>query len=299
MDRIESLKIFVRVAELQSFTQAAESLYLPKASVSTAIQRLERQLGTRLLHRTTRRVMLTPEGSAFYERSKDLLADVDELESMFRTDSAALRGKLRVDMTQGMAGNLVVPRLPEFLEAHPGLELELSSTDRRVDPIREGIDCLVRVGAQPEPGLQLRELGTLSMVNLVSPGYIARYGIPETIKDLAGHRLIHYVQQLGGKPEGFEYHDGSGYRCIAMEGPLTVNSTISYEAACLAGLGIIQAPLASMGKHLDSGALLEILPAYRAEPMPVKLIYPRRRLQVRRVRAFMDWLSELIADYRM
>ncbi len=141
------MQIFVRVAELASFTHAADALGCTKASVSVAVQQLESHLGTRLLHRTTRKVTLTQDGQLFYERCKDLLADADELQSMFHTASGpALRGRVRVDMSTGMARHAVIPRLPELLARHPLLELEISSTERRVDLVREGFDCVLRGG---------------------------------------------------------------------------------------------------------------------------------------------------------
>lgn len=297
MDRFEAMKIFVKVAELQSFTQAAESLFLPKASVSTSIRQLESAVSTRLLNRTTRRVQLTPEGLSFYERCKDILADIEETESMFRHQPGQLSGKIRVDMNLGMARNLMIPQLAAFLAEHPGLEIELSSTDRRVDLLREGLDCVLRVGSALEPGLGVKELGSLAIVNCASPAYLARYGIPLSLEDLSRHQLIYYVQHLGAKAEGFEYFDGESYREFKMPGRLTVNSTQTYDMACLEGLGIIQAPLPGVRKHLQSGALVEILPQYRAEPMPLKLIYPQHRLLSRRIRVFMDWLELLVAAY--
>lgn len=297
MDRVAAMRIFMRVAELQSFTQAADSLSLPKATVSTSVQQLEALVNVRLLHRTTRRVQLTPEGTSFYERCQDLLSDLDEVESMFRTDSAQLRGKIRVDMTVPMARHLIIPRLPEFLEAHPEVEIELSSTDRRVDLIREGMDCVIRVGKALEPGVMERELGQMTLVNCASPAYLAQYGTPHTLADLKGHFLIHYVQYLGARPEGFEYFDGEKYRELKLPSRMTVNNIDAYQAACLAGLGIIQCPVQGVRSHLENGTLVAILPELCAEPMPLKLVYPYRRRQAKRVRAFMDWLEPIVKGY--
>lgn len=297
MDRFAAMKIFARVAELQSFTQAAESLDLPKATVSTSVQQLEALVGTKLLHRTTRRVQLTAEGTSFYERCQDLLADLEETESMFRSDSAQLRGKVRVDMTVVMARELVIPRLPAFLEAHPGIEIELSSTDRHVDLIREGIDCVARVGRGLEAGLMAREIGEMETVNCASPAYIAKFGLPRQLEDLRRHRLIYYVQHLGSRPEGFEYFDGEKYREFKMGGVITVNNIIAYQAACLAGLGIIQCPRVGVRGPLARGELVEVLPEIVAEPMLLKLVYPQRRMLAKRVRVFMDWIEPILKAY--
>lgn len=297
MDRLEGMAIFVRVAELASFTRAAESLGMPKASVSNAVQQLESLMGTRLLHRTTRRVQLTQDGQAFYERCKDLLADVEELESLFQRTPGNIAGRLRVDMPTGVARDLVIPHLPEFLEQYPGVELELSSTDRRVDLVREGFDCVVRVGVLSDSGLIARPLGQFRIVNCVSPSYIRQWGEPKHLDELAGHRLVHYVPTLGVKPAGWEYWDGTRYRNVAMAGAVAVNSAEAYTSACLAGLGIIQVPEVGARRYLTDGRLVEVLTRYTAEPMPVSLLYPNRRNQSKRVQVFMDWLTALLKEY--
>ena len=297
MNRLEAMQIFARVAELASFTRAAETMGLPKASISTAVQQLGALLGTRLLHRTTRKVQMTQDGRAFYERSKDLLADMDEAQSMFQQGPQSLRGRLRVDMPSSVATRFVIPRLPELLREHPQLELELSSTDRMVDLVREGFDCVVRVGALQDSSLIARPLGSLRVVNCASPAYVEAYGTPQSLDDLASHRLIHYVTTLGAKPFGFEYFDGAGYRTLAMPGALTVNSVEAYQASCLAGLGIIQAPLVGVRDRIEEGALVEVLPDHRAEPMPVSLLYAHRRNLSKRVQVFMGWIADQVAPY--
>lgn len=290
MDRHEAMRIFLRVAELSSFTGAAESLGLPKATVSQAVQQLEALAGTRLLHRTTRRVSVTLDGQAFYERCRDLVADLEE---MFRA-GAELAGRLRVDMPTGYARRLILPRLPEFLELHPRLELEISTTDRRVDAIAEGFDCVLRVGFSPEPGLVHRQIGQLEVINCVSPAYQGRHGLPRQLADLDQHRLVHYSPVLGGRSGGFEYFDGESYRLLPMEGAVTVNSSDAYQMACLSGLGIIQVPRVGVRDLLEDGSLLEVLPELKAEPMPIALLYPHRRNLSRRVKAFLDWAEELV-----
>jgi DNA-binding transcriptional LysR family regulator len=297
MNDLDAMRIFARVAELASFTRAADDLGLPKASVSTAVQKLETRLGTRLLHRTTRRVELTQDGHVFYERGRELLSDMDELQSMFRRSAESLRGRLRVDMPTGTARNFIIPRLPEFLEAHPHLEIELSSTDRRVDPVREGFDCVLRVGTLGDSNLIARPLGAHRIVNCASPAYLRRYGTPRTLDDLASHRLVHYVTTFGAKPDGFEYFDGERYRILPMPGALTVNNAESYEAACLAGLGLIQAPVLGVRRLIEQGALVEVLPQWPAEPMPISLLYAHRRNLPRRVQVFMNWIADILRPY--
>ncbi|MGZ3237040.1 MAG: LysR family transcriptional regulator [Burkholderiaceae bacterium] len=297
MNRLEAMQIFVRVAELASFTQAADSLGLPKASISTAVKQLESLLGARLLHRTTRKVQLTQDGLAFYERSKDLLADMDELQSMFQQGADAISGRLRVDMPSGVARNTVIPQLPAFLETHPRLELELSSTDRRVDIVREGFDCVLRVGTLTDSTLIARQLGRFHMVNCASPAYLKRYGTPQSLEDLAHHRLIQYVPSLGAKSTGWEYFDGERYADLDMTGVITVNNADAYQAACLAGLGLIQVPQTGVRRLIEDGQLVEVLPQYQAEPMPVSLLYANRRHLPKRVQVFMAWMTEIMRPH--
>lgn len=300
MDQIESMHIFVRVAELSSFTQAAERLGITKASVSAAISQLESKLQTRLFFRTTRKVELTQDGRAYFERCHDLLADLEEAASMFQRGPQDVSGRLRVDMASGIAKNIVVPRLPEFLRTYPKIEIELSSTDRRVDLIREGFDCVLRVGTVVDSSLIARQLGRFRILNCVSPRYVKTYGIPHSIDELRHHRLVHYVPVLGAKSGGFEYVDTNGeVMDVEMAGNITVNNADAYQAACLAGLGIIQAPEVGVADLLEAGTVVEVMQEFRAEPMPVSLLYANRRYLPKRTQTFMAWIAEVIRPHLM
>lgn len=293
---LDALRIFIKVAELGSFTRAAEQLGLAKPRVSTAVQGLEAQLGARLLHRTTRSVRLTPDGEQVVELAGRLLADADELQTLFERSPSGLRGRLRVDLPIGIAARCVIPRLPEFLAAYPLLEVELSATDRRVDLVQEGFDCVVRLGALAESGLVARKLGDVALGNAASPAYLREHGMPRSLDDLAHHRLIHYTQTLGSRPLGFEYVDEQGAtQAVPMQGVITVNNSESYHAACLAGLGLIQAPAFWLRGPVAAGQLVEVLPHYQAPPLPAALLYPNRRQLSKRVQAFMEWLVEVLA----
>lgn len=240
---LEALRIFVKVAELASFTGAALQLGLAKTRVSAAVAQLETQLGTRLLHRTTRRVRLTLDGEQFLERCEALLADAVELQGLFQRSAGALRGKVRIDLPTRLARNIVIPRLPQFLAAHNQLEIELSTTDRRVDLVHEGFDCVVRVGALQDSDLVAKRLGLLRQINCASAAYLREHGTPHTLKDLDRHRLVHYAPTLGAQALGWEYREGERVRHRKMQSTITVNNSDAYEAACLAGLGLVQAPL--------------------------------------------------------
>jgi DNA-binding transcriptional LysR family regulator len=296
MNQLDAMQIFVRVAELSSFTAAAESLGLPKATVSLAVQQLENLLGTRLLHRTTRSVQLTGRagGTGAQQgpagRHERIAADV----SHQACRSAAFAGG---HAACHCARELVIPQLPDFLRQHPALQLELSSTDRRVDLVREGFDCVLRVGALLDSSLIARPVGQYRMINCASPRYIAEHGMPQSPAELDRHQLVHYQANFGGRDPGFEYVDpqapGSVHH-VAMAGVLTVNNSEAYTAACLADLGIVQSPEPGMRSYLASGQLVEILPDYRPAPMPISFIYANRRQLPQRVQVFMRWMTALL-----
>ena len=299
MQSLEHLLIFIRVAEMHSFSRAAESLGTQKGRTSIVVRQLEEELGVRLLHRTTRSVNLTEDGRSFYQRAKDLLIDYDDMRTMFAGDDVALRGRLRVDMPTELARTQLVPALPDFMASWPELELEISSTDRQVDLVEEGFDCVLRIGAVGDETLIARHAGRLRMVNAASPAYLARHGTPQTLEDLLlqEHRAIHYSRILGARPYGWEYPVDNGYETMPLPGALQVNSVQTYEAAGVAGLGLIQAAQTGIHRHLESGALVEILPNFRPEPLDVHLVVAHRRNLSRRVRAFMTWVEEVLAPY--
>ena len=293
---LDALRIYLLVAEAASFTRAAERLGLTRARVSAVVQQLEAELGTRLLQRTTRSVRVTPDGQLFAERAQALVGDADELQAMFQRQPAALRGRLRVDMPGQLSSQVLVPRLPEFLAAHPQIEIELSSTDRRVDLVHEGFDCVIRAGALRESGLVARPLGELVQINVASPAYLAAFGTPRSLEDLTHHRLVRYSSTLGGAATGWEYVEGGEQRMLPMAAVLTVNNTFAYESACLAGLGLIQAPALGLRGMIEAGRLVEVLPDLRPEPLPVALLYAHRRQVARRVQAFMDWVAGVMEE---
>ncbi len=294
MSRIQDMQIFRRVAELSGFSAAADSLGLPKATVSGAVRRLEDRLGTRLLHRTTRRVSLTLDGEVFYQRCRDLLADLEELENLFLSSDQALTGVIRTDMSNGILQNMIMARLPEFLDAHPLLKVEMSSTDQFIDLVRGGFDCVFRVGEPGDLNLVARRLGHLPFINCASPAYLQRHGIPQTVDDLRSHRLVHYVSHLGASDPGFEYPVRGGYESLPMPGALTVNHVHSYEAAAIAGIGIIQVPEAHARHLIEAGNLVEILPDHRPRSLPVSVLYQGRRHLARRTQVFMEWAQTVI-----
>lgn len=298
--RPEHMAIFIKVAALQSFHLAAESLSLPNATVSHAVKALEARLGTQLLQRTTRKVALTQDGQRFLARAEYLLAELEETRDLFQQDEVFLAGRLRVDMPVGVARDIVMPVLPEFLERHPAIELELSSTDRLVNLVQEGFDCVLRVGQLEDSSLIARPLGHFRVINCVSKHYVQLHGCPETLEDLSQHWLVAYRPVLGSGPDAFEYLDPADKRkthSIPMKNRITVNNSDAYLGACLSGLGLIQVPLTGKTELLQRGELIEVLTPWQAAPMPVTLLYGRRLFLPRRVAVFMGWLEEVLAPH--
>ncbi len=298
MDRHAAMRMFVKVAELNSFTQAAAQLGVPKATATTTIQGLEALVHAKLLHRTTRRVELTPEGRSFLDRCKEALADLDEMESMFLV-GARIQGKVRVDMASSLAHDVVIPQLPKFFERYPEIEIEIVGVDRKVDLLREGIDCTIR-GGPVDRGLGAIDFDCdeVKIVNVVSPAYVKKYGKPNDLSDLQNHRLVLYASTVGRDPEGFEYFDGTRSRQIKMKSRITVSTIDAYKAAALAGLGICQNPRIGVRAHLKSGKLVEVLPAFRPRSSThARIVYPQQRSLPRRVRAFIDWVTPVLRRY--
>jgi DNA-binding transcriptional LysR family regulator len=293
---LDAVRAFLKVAELASFTRAGTRLGLSKSRVSLLVSGLERELGVGLLQRSTRAVQPTADGEQFIARATRLVAEADELSAMFETPRV-VRGQVRADLPITLACNVVIPRLSEFQSLHPELELLLSTTDHRVDVLRDGFDCVVRVGALQDSGLSARRLGAMQMLNCASPAYLRRYGTPRTLDDLDGHFLVHYAIKFGAERPSFEHRQGQRYVERPMRSLVTVNSAAAYTAACLAGLGIIQSPSSGLAPYLSSGALVEILPDWPCAPMPVTILHAYTRNVPKRVRLFMAWVTELISAH--
>ncbi len=296
MDRIDLLQVFVRVAETGSFTRAADRLGLPRASVSTAVQQLETRLGSRLLHRTTRRVGLTPDGEVMLERARALVADMEDMEQQFLPARGQVSGRLKVDVPSRIARRLIAPALPDFFALHPAIELELGSSDRAVDLVLEGIDCALRVGPLANSSLVARPLGHFTLINCASPAYLERHGTPRTPADLPEHVAVNYASPTSGRAAPWEWLRDGETSTLRMRSQVAANNAETYIACALAGLGLIQIPAYDVREHLAAGELVEVLPDARAEPLPVQLVYPHRRNLSRRMQAFVGWLETVLAD---
>jgi DNA-binding transcriptional LysR family regulator len=293
---IDDLRIFVLVAKVGSFARVAEQRQAAPSSISTAISRLEAQLGARLFHRTTRTVVLTHEGSELLGRSERMLDEFDEITGLFRQSASQLVGRLRVDIPLGMASGIVMDMLPQFMARHPGLQMEVMSTDRRVDVVADGVDCVVRGGPVIDELLACRPLGALPLINVASPGYLAIHGTPASLDDLGGHYLVNYAPNPADQPAGFAYLDGGQERVLPMAHRITVNNSAAYGAACRAGFGIAQVPLIGHAAELAAGLLVQVLPQTTPGPMPLNQLYPHHRNVPQRVRLFGDWLADIVTN---
>ncbi|KVQ10903.1 LysR family transcriptional regulator [Burkholderia ubonensis] len=297
MDHLHAMRIFARVAHLGSFTKAAEQMQLPRPTVSNAVQYLEKHLKIRLLQRTTRRVALTAEGATYYERCARLLADLDDAETLFEDVGASPRGVIRVDLPERFALDKVIPAIPSFHARYPDLRIVMSTTDRFVDLIADGIDCAVRVGALSDTSLVARRIGELAQVNCASPAYLARHGTPRSPDDLPEHVAVGYFSSRTGRELDWEYADmdTGEMHAVKIRSIVSVNSSQAYLACCVAGLGLIQAPRDGLDAPLADGTLVEVLPEWNAAPLPVSVVFPHGRHLAPRVRIFVDWLADALS----
>jgi DNA-binding transcriptional LysR family regulator len=291
MDRFEEMRVFVRVAERQSFTRASDDLQIPRATVTNLIKRMEERLGARLLERTTRTVRLTPDGQAYYGRCVRLIADMEEAEGSF--SNLAPKGLLRVNLQGTLARHFVVPTLPAFLARYPDIELTIGEDDRLVDLVREGIDCVLRAGTLQDSSMVARRVAHLQQVTVASPAYLEKYGEPADPSVLESHRAVNYVSSATGKLVPLEFDIEGRITPMLLPGAVSVTGVELYTGSAVAGLGIVQVPRYRVSDELASGRLKIILANFPPPPMPVSVLYPQNRQLSSRVRVFATWLRDI------
>ncbi|HZH56509.1 MAG TPA: LysR family transcriptional regulator [Burkholderiaceae bacterium] len=293
MDRFQAMQIFTRVVDANSFSHAADSLGLPRSTVSSTIQRLEQNLGVRLLNRTTRRLSLTPDGAAYYERCTQLLAELEDLEASFRDVTRGPRGRLRVEMKASIGRLILVPALCDFHARYPDIELAIGMSDRAVDMVREAVDCAIRVGELQDSSLVARRIGTFESITCAAPSYLERHGEPLTIDDLEGHRAVHYLSDRTGRIVDWSFMVDGRQRDVQVKGMVSVNDGEAYVKCGLKGFGMIQAPRYMVAPYIESGELKEVLSQWTPPPLPISVVYLHNRHLSPKVRVFVDWVSEL------
>ncbi|MCF8206406.1 MAG: LysR family transcriptional regulator [Methylotenera sp.] len=296
MDRLSAMQAFVRVVEAGTFTKAADSLDLPKATVTRLIQTLETHLRTKLLNRTTRRVTVTPDGAAYYERAMRLLSDLEELEGSMNQARVTPRGRIRIDVPGVVGRDMIIPHLPDFFARYPDIQIELGVSDRTVDLISDNIDCVIRGGELTDQSLVARRISELRFITCATPEYIRRHGKPLHPRDLGDtpHRMVGYFSARTGKVLGDTFVRGEEKVEIVGNHILAVNDANAYLKAGLAHLGVMQLTCFMAGPLLRSGELVRVLEDWDAEPIPVYVVYPPNRHLSSKLRVFVDWVVELI-----
>jgi len=294
MDRLQAMQVYIQVVENGSFTAAADVLQMHRPAVSRAVQQLEQELGLRLLHRTTRKVSMTAEGEAFYQRCIHALAEVNEVFSVFSQPSLVPTGRLRIDLPVTLARGFIIPALRDFQQRYPQVELVLGATDQPIDLIATGVDCAVRLGKLQDSSMIARRIGSIPMVTCASPDYLARHGIPRTLQDLEKHLAVNYFSGPNRRVMDWIFSvDGQTVTHRLRSGILT-NDSETFLSCALAGFGLIQGLEPEMRPALDSGQLIEILADIPTAPKPVSILFPNRSYLAPRVRVFVDWLTELV-----
>lgn len=297
MNKLQAMEVFVQVVDAGGFTRAAENMQLPKATVSTLVQALESALAVKLLHRTTRQVSVTSDGAAYYERCLRILSDVRDAEESLSNNRASPSGRLRVDVSTGMANDLIIPALPDFFQRYPDIRLDLGCSDRAVDLIEEGVDCAIRGGNLPDSALIARRIGVLHFVTAATPGYLDKHGRPKHPSDLAQHRCVNYFSSKTGKTLDWDFVRGDETIFIPVPSCLGVNDSTVYTTAGLQGLGLIQMASYKIEPLVLSGQLELVLEDWVSEPMPINIVYPENRHLSAKVRVFVEWVADLLMSH--
>ncbi|MGX4730331.1 LysR substrate-binding domain-containing protein [Pseudomonas corrugata] len=299
MDRFDAMQAFARVVEAGSFTKAAGTLHMSKTTVTQLVQQLEARLRVKLLNRTTRKVNVTAQGAVYYQRVLRLLADMDDAETSLSDAQALPRGRLRVDVPSPLAALILVPALPTFHARYPDIQIDMGVSDRIVDIIDESVDCVVRGGELTDQSLIARRIGDLELGVFAAPSYLARVGIPGHPRDLEDslHRIVGFLWARTGKAVPYAMHNANEHLHINGRYALAVDDGNAYLAAGLAGLGVLWLPKYMSSPHEANGELVPLFDTWRIDPMPLYLAYPPNRHISARLRVFIEWMVELMAQH--
>jgi DNA-binding transcriptional LysR family regulator len=292
---VNGMSVLVAIVTAGSFVRASELLDMSPSGVTRAIARFETRLGVRLLNRSTRSVSLTDEGRQFYERIAPLLAEIQEAAGSLVSAGAAPSGRLRLNADPFFSRLLLAPRLGEFTQRYPGIELEIVTRDLLGDIVADGFDLSVRFGPPPVSSLVARQLLTTRIVTVASPEYLRRHGRPLKPQDLAdrARMCIQYRNPETGRPFRWEFHKGRKIIFVDTHGPVTLNDVGSLHALCLSGHGIAQMMLLGCEASLARGDLIDLFPDWDGEHFPLHAIYPSRQLVPAKVRALLDFIVEI------
>jgi DNA-binding transcriptional LysR family regulator len=299
MDRFDAMQAFARVVETGSFTKAADTLHMSKTTVTQLVQQLEARLRVRLLNRTTRKVNITADGAAYYERVIQLLADMDDAETSLSTAAAAPRGRLRVDVPSPLARFILMPALPDFHARYPDIQIDMGVSDRVVDLIGENVDCVVRGGELTDQSLMARRLGDLQLGVFAAPSYLERHGTPTHPQDLENshHRIVGFLWARTGKALPYAMHRDGERLKVQGRYVLAVDDGNAYVAAGLAGMGVLWLPDYMSRAALARGDLVPLFEDWRLDPMPMYVAFPPNRHISLKLRVFIDWVVELMGQH--
>lgn len=293
MDQLLAIRVFARVVEAGTFTKAADSLQMPNATVTKLIQSLETHLGVKLLQRTTRRVSVTPDGAAYYEKTGRLLKELGDIDTSFGTSQSKPRGHLRIDCGASTAALVLIPALPEFLERYPDIQIDLGVSDRPIDLIADNVDCVIRGGMLADMSMIGRQIGSAAWVTCATPAYLKKHGVPAHPDELeSGHTLINYLSARTGRVMPMHFARGPEKIEISSRKGVGVNESNAHFAAGLAGLGVVQTFLYSARPHIARGEMIPILADWQPAPYPFYVVYPPNRHLSNRLRVFIDWIAE-------
>ncbi len=299
MDQLQGMRVFTQVAEMGSFARAADAMDMSRAMASSYVAQLEKHLGTRLLHRTTRKVTVSPEGAVYLERCKRILAELQAADDEMRHARARPQGKLRVDMPVAFGRYLLLPALPAFTTRYPEITLEIRFNDRYVDLIGEHIDVALRSGEVKTPDLIARRIASSRFVTCASPAYIAAHGVPRTPADLRNHRNIGYLRTDTSRPSEWKFRHGKdGTQKLKLNFALSFNTSEPLLMSAFEGQGIIQTTDLLLGRALAEGRLVEILREYSCEGPPFSVVYPRATQHLAKVRVFAEFAADILRVYQ-
>ncbi|NYT86389.1 LysR family transcriptional regulator [Pollutimonas harenae] len=293
MDRFQAMQVFTRVVDANSFTLAADSMGLPRSTVTTTIQSLERSLKLRLLNRTTRRLSLTPDGAAYYERCVQILADIEDMDAAFRDVTQGPNGRLRIDTPPSIGRLILLPALCDFHTRYPDIELAIGMSDRVIDMVQDAVDCVIRVGELEDSSMVARRIGTFEGITCAAPAYLEQHGEPRNIEDLVNHHAVHYFSSRTGRVIDWSFTVDGKPIDVQVNGKVSVNDAEAYVQCGLKGFGLIQPPRYMVAPLLESGQLREILTEWTPPPQPISVVYLHNRHLSPKVRVFVDWVSEL------
>ncbi|OUY05770.1 LysR family transcriptional regulator [Acinetobacter populi] len=297
MDKFETLQLFTRIVELGSFSRAADQLGIPRATASNAIKQLEKNLQSRLLERTTRYVRTSQDGQAFYERCTQILSELEDAESSLKNVITRPYGRLRVDLSGAQATRIVLPHIDDFHRSYPEIELVISSGDRLVDLVREGIDCVIRAGHLEDSSLVAKHLVDVPQVICASPDYLEQYGIPQHPKELNQHYCVNFFSVTGGRYYPIELQENGKIQDYFLKSWIAVNDAENYVLCALRNMGLIQVPRYHVLDQLKNGQLIEVLLSWKSPDMSISVLYPQHRQLSPRVSVFVEWLSRLYGNF--